>query len=45
MPLLGDRGIEERAPTMLLLGIDPAFDAIRDDERFVERLHQIGLPA
>ncbi len=40
-----DRGIEERAPTMLLLGIHPAFDGIREDERFVERLHQIGLPA
>ena len=40
-----DRGIDELAPTMLLLGIHPAFDGIREDERFVERLHQIGLPA
>jgi hypothetical protein len=40
-----DRGVEERAPTMLLLGIHPAFDTLRGDERFVERLHQIGLPA
>ena len=23
----------------------PAFDGIRDDRRFIERLHQIGLPA
>ena len=39
-----ERRIEERAPTMLL-GIHPAFDRVRDDERFVERLHQIKLPA
>ena len=39
-----DRGIEERSPTMLLLGIHQAFDCLRSDSRFVERLLQIGLP-
>ena len=39
-----DCGIEERSPTMLLLGIHQAFDRMRGDSRFVERLLQIGLP-
>ena len=38
-----DIGIDERAPTMLLLDIYTGFDPIRDDPRFVGCLRRIGL--
>ena len=38
-----DRAIEERTPRLLQLGVSPAYDQIRGDPRFAERLSRVGL--
>ena len=40
-----DTGIEERTPRLLMLGIDPGYDRLREDARFAERLVRIGMAA
>jgi TolB-like protein/Tfp pilus assembly protein PilF len=38
-----DIGIAERAPTMLMLGIDVSYERIRDDPRFQARMRSCGV--
>ena len=38
-----ERGVEERAPDTIWLGVDPGFDSIRSDPRFIAILERIGL--
>ncbi len=39
-----EKGFEERAFQMQLLNVDPRFDNVRDDPRFVELVRKVGLP-
>jgi len=39
-----DRGVAERATSMLMLAVDPAFAGLRLDPRFGSLLSRIGLP-
>ncbi len=39
-----DRGLEEHDSTLLEIGVDPAFDAVRSDPRFVSLLKKTGWP-
>lgn len=39
-----DRGLEERAVKMVLIGLDPQFDRLRDDPRFRAMLERLDLP-
>jgi TolB-like protein/DNA-binding winged helix-turn-helix (wHTH) protein/tetratricopeptide (TPR) repeat protein len=39
------RALDERAPTLYLLKIDPWWDGLRDEPRFQNYLHRMGLDA
>lgn len=39
-----DRGFEERAVKVVLIGVDPQFDRLRDDARFRAMLQRLALP-
>jgi hypothetical protein len=38
------RAIEERDPTIIVIGTDWAFDPLRRDPRFIRIVEQLGLP-
>jgi hypothetical protein len=37
------RGVEERDVWMVWLGVEPRFDSLRRDERFVKLIHELRL--
>jgi len=39
------KGLEQRASSLLMLAVDPAFAPLRPNARFKALLRQIGLPA
>lgn len=39
-----NRGLEERAVKMVLIGVDPQFDRLRDDARFRAMIARLNLP-
>jgi len=38
------KAFEARSPWMAWLKVEPKFDRLRSDPRFVNLLHQVGLP-
>ncbi len=40
-----DVAVAERAPAATMIGVQPAFDALRDDPRFTDVLRRVGLAA
>jgi hypothetical protein len=38
------KGYEDRSDHLLNLGVDPAFDGVRRDPRFIDLLGRVGLP-
>lgn len=39
------QALRMRDPKLLLIGVEPKFDSVRSDPRFVEIVHSIGLPS
>ncbi len=39
-----ERGLEERAVKMVLIGVDPQFDRLRGDARFRNLVRRLHLP-
>jgi hypothetical protein len=36
---------DDRAAGLVFLNVDPAWDRVRDDPRFLKAVHTVGLPA
>ena len=41
--LILQKAYEDRSAGLLYLKVDPAFDSVRSDPRFVDLLHRVGL--
>jgi hypothetical protein len=39
-----DKAIEARSAGLIFLHVDPAYDPVREDSRFVDYLTKVGLP-
>ncbi len=39
-----EKAYEERSPRMIELGLDPVFDSLRSDPRFVDLVRRVGIP-
>ncbi len=40
-----EKAYQERHPFMTLIGVEPVFDPVRSDPRFVELVRRVGLPS
>lgn len=40
-----EKAYQERHPYMTLIGVEPVFDPVRSDPRFVELVRRVGLPS
>ncbi len=40
-----EKAYQERPPSMTLIGVEPVFDSLRSDPRFVDLVRRVGLPS